>query len=398
MRKVIVHIDLNAFFVRCEEIKDPTLINKPVAVGGDGRGGIVSTCSYKAREYGVRSGMPMFQAKQLCPHLIIKPVDFRFYSTLSREFFNFVKTYTPLVEIASIDECFADFTKVVKDVKDVQAFFHDFQKALFKNTQLNCSIGVGTTKFLAKMGSDYQKPNGLTIIRNKDIQKMLFPLKVGDLYGIGKKTLPRLNSIGVITIGDLMNKIDSNDEDTQNILGKFFYVIRDWLSGQGDDQIINTPDDPKSIGNSSTFDHDTNNFDEIKVMFETLSKEVSFRIKKESKLANTLQIVVKESNFQTHNKSITLVNPISDWKDIYNHAISLYEKHFYDLTVRLVGVTLQNLVSLKDMNIQMSIFDYEKHEEESATKLLINELNRKLSKPLLKRASEIKGDDKNEIR
>jgi DNA polymerase-4 len=398
MSKVIVHIDLNAFFVRCEEIKDPTLIGKPVAVVGDGRGGIVSTCSYKAREFGVRSGMPMFQAKKLCPFLIIKPVDFRFYHTLSREFFKFVKSYTPLVEIASIDECFADFTLPLKGIRDVETYFLDFQKKLFEKTQLKCSIGVGTTKFIAKMASDYKKPEGLTIIRNREIAKYLYPLKVSDLFGIGKKTFPRLNSVGVYTIEDLAKRIDCNDEDCENILGKFFYVIKDWLEGKGDDQIINEPDDPKSIGNSSTFDHDTSNFDEIKFMFENLSKEVSSRAIRESKLGTTIQIVVKESNFQTHNKSITFEKPINTWKEIYNHAINLYEKHFYDLTVRLVGVTLQNLISNKDISIQMSLFDYEKHEEESATKLLINELNRRLSKPALKRASEVERKQKDEVK
>ena len=110
MSKVIVHIDLNAFFCRCEELKDPSLEGKPFAVGRDGRGGIVSTCSYKAREYGVSSGMPMFKAKELCPHLIIKPGDYHYYSALSDQFMNFVKRYTPIMEIASVDECYADFT------------------------------------------------------------------------------------------------------------------------------------------------------------------------------------------------------------------------------------------------------------------------------------------------
>ena len=172
MAKVILHIDLNQFFVRCEELKDPTLINKPVAVGHDGRSGIVSTCSYKAREFGVRSGMPMFQAKKLCPELIVKPVDFRFYGVLSREFFKFVKSYTTLVENASIDECYADFTIPLKGIKDVEVYFKDFQKKLFSKTGLNCSIGIAPNRFLAKMGSDYKKPNGITIVRKKDIEKI----------------------------------------------------------------------------------------------------------------------------------------------------------------------------------------------------------------------------------
>ena len=293
MAKVILHIDLNQFFVRCEEIKDPTLIGKPVAVGHDGRKGIVSTCSYKAREYGVKSGMPMFQARKLCPELIVKPVDFRFYGVLSREFFKFVKSYTPLVENASVDECFADFTLPLKGIKDVNKYFKDFQQKLFDKTGLYCSIGIATTKFLAKMGSDYKKPNGITIIRNRDIKNIIFPLPIKDLFGIGIKTAPRLESIGVLTIGDLYNKIEEKDQDVMNILGKFFYVVKDWLDGKGSDEINIEPSDPKSIGHSTTLPSDTNNYDEIKHVIEYLSKEVAHRASVENKIGTTVQIVIK---------------------------------------------------------------------------------------------------------
>ena len=393
--KVIVHIDLNAFFVRCEELKNPALEGKPVAVGHDGRGGIVSTCSYEARKYGVSSAMPMFKAKQLCPKLIIRPVDYHFYSSLSKTFFNFVKRYTPLVEAASVDECFADFTEPLKKEKDAIAFFRKLQDDLLKETGLKCSIGISTTKFLAKMASDFQKPLGLTVIRKRDIEKMLFPLKVESMFGVGKKTAPRLKSIGVVTIGDLYEKISSEDEDTMNILGKSFYTLKEWLEGKGSDEIEMEKWDPKSIGNSTTLPFDSDNPVQIKEHFLDLSKEVSQRAKREEKLGHTIQIVVKDTSFKSFNKSITLDNATNDYRVIYDNACKLYDKHFKNLTVRLVGVTLQNLIDPKEMAVQMSLFDYEKHEEESATKLLINELNRSLKKPLLKRASDLEKKDGN---
>ncbi len=395
MSKVIVHIDLNAFFARAEEIKDPSLENKPVAIGHDGRSGIVSTCSYEARKYGVRSGMPMFKAKELCKNLIIKPVDFRFYGALSREFMNFVRTYTPKVEVASVDECYADFTEAIKGVTNVEQYFKDLQSKLYEKTKLKCSIGVGPTKFLAKMGSDLKKPMGLTFVRKRDISNILYPLDLDKMFGVGKKTNPRLRSIGINTIGDLAMKCNSDDKELKNILGKFYIVIKKWLSGNGDDEVVTEFDDPKSIGNSSTFSHDTDNLSEIKQMFDSLSKEVSYRAQEENKLGNTIQIVVKESNFKVRNKSITFDEPTNNEKVISEIAMNLYSKHFSDLTVRLVGVTLQNLINPRDMTIQMSLFDYEKHEEESQIKLLINELNRKLDKPLLKRASEVERNNKN---
>ena len=393
--KVIVHIDLNAFFARCEELKDPSLEGKPVAVGHDGRGGIVSTCSYAARKYGVSSAMPMFKAKQLCPRLIVKPVDYHFYSSMSKTFFNFVKRYTNLVEAASVDECFADFTATLKGKKDAIGFFRTMQEDLFKETGLKCSIGVSTTKFLAKMASDFQKPMGLTIIRKRDIKDMIFPLKVESMFGVGKKTAPRLKSIGIVTIGNLYERIQKEDEDTMNILGKSFYTLKEWLEGKGSDEIEMEKWDPKSIGNSTTLPFDSDNPAQIKEHFEDLAKEVSQRAKREEKLGHTIQIVVKDTSFKSFNKSVTLENATNDWKVIYDNACKLYDKNFRNLTVRLVGITLQNLIDPKEMAVQMSIFDYERHEEESATKLLINELNRSLKKPLLKRASELEKKDGN---
>lgn len=389
MRKIIVHIDLNAFFVRCEEIKDPTLIDKPVAIGHLGRSGIVSTCSYVARKFGVSSGMPTFQAVKLCPDLILKSSDFRFYRTLSNAFFKFTRNYTPLVEMASVDECYADFSNVLKNVKDVVSYFKDFQKKLYEETKLTCSIGIAPTKFLAKMGSDYQKPNGLTIIRKRDIPNILYPLSLDKMYGIGKKTAPRLKSIGINTIGDLADKVFQDDQMTMDILGKFFHEIKNWLSGYGNDEVLVEPEDPKSIGNSTTLPHDSNEYDEIKKVFRLLCKEVSERAIEENKVGTTIQIVIKDTNFKSYNKSISFDNPTNDENFIFDKVMNLYEKNFIDSTVRLIGVTLQNLVSIRDMSVQMTLFDYEKHEEESQTKLLINELNRKLKTPSLKRASEV---------
>lgn len=394
MAKVIVHIDLNAFFVRAEEIRNPLLENKPVAIGHLGRGGVVSTCSYEARKYGVRSAMPMNKAIKLCPNLIIIPGDYRFYVTLSHEFKNFIRQITPLVESASIDELYADFTNVVKGKKNIEAYFRKIQSDLYKKTSLKCSIGVGPTKFLAKMGSDYQKPMGLTIIRRKDIKNILYPLPIEDMYGVGKKTAPRLKHIGIKTIGDLADRLNNNDQDTFNIIGKFSEELKLWVNGYGSDEIITEYDDPKSIGNSTTLASDTNEFDIIKNTFEILSEEVSMRAKKESMIGNTIQIMVKDTEYRPHNKSITIDHTTNDAKEIFNVALKLYEKNFLDMTLRAVGVTLQNLVNIKDVSIQMTFFDYEKHEEENKTKLLINDLNRKIKGAPLKRASEVKNGHK----
>ena len=390
MSKVIVHIDLNAFFVRAEEIKDPSLEGKPVAIGKEGRAGIVSTCSYEARKYGVHSGMPVFQAKQLCPQLILLPGDYRFYRTLSHLFRKFVRNYTKIVEIASIDECFADFTDVLKDVKDVESYFRQLQLDLYKQTQLKCSIGVGPTKFLAKMGSDYQKPMGLTIIRKKDIKDILYPLSLDKLFGVGKKTLPRLQALGIQTIGELAERINSEDKEVMNTLGKFYFTLKDWLQGKGSDEVQVEWDDPKSLGHSTTLKHDTDDINEIRPVYEELCKEVAYEVKREKMMGYTVNINIKEANFVNHNMSISLDRPTNDANVIYKYAMLLYERNFAGINVRLVGVTLQNLVSNKDVAVQMNLFSVE--EEEDKTKVLINDINRGHKKPIVMRASEVKKD------
>ena len=394
MSKVIVHIDLNMFFVRCEEIKDPSLVGKCVAIGHEGRSGIVSTCSYEARKYGVHSGMPMFQATKACKNLIIIPGDYKFYRVMSHSFISFLKRYTKLIEQASIDECYCDFTEQLKGKKDIIQYFKDLQNSLYKETGLMCSIGVAPTKFLAKMGSDYKKPMGITIIRKRDIPTILYPLDISQMFGVGKKSVPRLKKLGINTIGDLKKRMDEHDKDVFNSFGKFYSTLEDWLNGKGDDMIDMNPWDPKSIGNSTTLPHDTDDINEIKEYFYSLCMEVSKRAQDEDKIGSTIQIVVKDVNFVSKNKSITMDAPTNSFKTIYANAVRLYEENFSGTQVRLVGVTLQNLVSKRDMTIQMTLFNYEEHESESQTKLLINELNRKLKKPSLKRASELEEDKK----
>ena len=164
------------------------------------------------------------------------------------------------------------------------------------------------------------------------------------------------------------------------------------MSGKGSDKIITEYEDPKSIGNSTTLKEDTSQYETIKSTFEIIAEEVSERAKKENKIGNTIQIMVKDTNYKAHNKSITFNNHTNDVRTIFNYAIKLYENNFLDLPIRALGITLQNLIDVKEMKVQMTFFDYEHHEEESKTKLLINDLNRKIKGKPLKRASEVKNN------
>lgn len=386
--KFIVHIDLNAFFANAEVLRNPSLKGLPLAIGRNGRSGIISTCTYEARKFGVKSGMPTFMALQKCPQLIIRKEDFAYYHALSKKFFDAIRRYTQKIEVASVDECFADMSDVLNDV-DPHKYLKRMQDNIQKELGLTFSIGVGPSKFLAKMGSDYKKPSGLTFIFKEDIPRLLYPLPIDSMYGIGKKSAPKLKALGITTIGDLAKRVNEDDSIIKNHLGKFYYTVKEWLNGEGDDEINAEPSDPKSIGHSITFMHDTNDENEIEDMFLKLSKEVSRRAKKEDKLGKTVQIVMKKTDFKVINKSITFNKPTNDERVIFNRAMQLFEKNYDGSLIRLVGVTLQNLISPRDMSVQMSLFDYQEHEKENEVRLLINELNRKMDKPILKRAGEL---------
>ena len=399
MSKIILHIDLNAFFVRCEEIKNPSLIGKAVIIGRNGRGGVVSTCSYAAREKGARSGMPTYQAVLKCPEGLVLEGDYHYYSEKSKEFFVFIKKHTTLVEPASIDECFVDFTDVLKNEKDPITFLRNLQKDLYKETGLYCSIGVAPTKFLAKMGSDMKKPNGLVIIRKKDARKILSPLPIEDFFRIGKKTSPRLREIGINTIGDLITKIDTEDEQIKQELGKFYYVIKDWIDGKGDDEINTQPWDPKSVGHSTTLFSDALSVEELEKPLRELSEEVARDAQKENKVGKTVQIVLKDNEFKVINRSKRLAEPTNKFEIIFKTALELLKANYDGRPTRLIGVTLQQLKNPKETIEQLSLFDnYEEIKEKSQTRLIIGELNRQMHKSVFKTAADHLKENGNDTR
>ena len=396
MAKVIVHIDLNQFFVRCEEIKNPTLIGKPVAVGGDGRKGIVSTCSYEARSYGIHSGMPTFQAKMLCKNLILLPGDYKFYELMSKEFISYIRRYTRKIEQMSIDECFCDFTDVFRtqNINNPELYLKKLQDGLFKTTKLKCSIGVAPTKFLAKMGSDYKKPMGITIIRKKDIKDILFPLPVKDLFGIGKKTYPKIERAGYKTIGDLYYGIKNNDEALSNFFGSYKQDLIDELEGNSSDVVSTGPSDPKSMGMTRTLDFDSNDKFYIRNFLANLINNILDDFSGSGRLCKTIQITYKNANheegFQTTTVSKSFDNYTDSREEIYREGIKLFEKTYKGVEIRLIGFTLKNLKDKHDVVVQMTFDNFERHESENKTQLLINELNRKAKKPIFFRLSDLK--------
>ncbi len=373
-----MHIDLNAFFATAEEARNPSLRGKPIVVGHPGRRGVVSTANYEARKYGVHSAMPTYEAVNKCPSLIVVPCDFSYYEMLSNSFFAFLRRISPLVEPASIDEGYVDMTSVLKNEKNPLLYLQKLQKSIYDELDLKCSIGIAPSKFLAKMSSDLKKPMGITVCRRKDMETLIYPLPISSFWGIGKKTAPKLEALGIATIGDFKKRCDENDPAVAELLGKFFFTAKEWVNGYGDDTVNPEPFDPKSIGRMETFSSDTNDYEEISYKIQELAREVATAAQREGKKGKTVSLVVKDTSFKSHDKSSTSKSATNDFEDIYAKALSLYEHNFLGQVIRLVGVSLSSLIDPKEETVQLSFWNYEEYEEMDKTKLLINDFNRKL--------------------
>ena len=390
MGRVIVHIDLNAFFASVEEIKNPLLKNKPIGVGGKSRRGVLSTANYVARKYGVHSAMPVAQALKLCPELIVVEGNHDDYYKYSNEFFKLVRSYLgDKIEIASIDECYVDFSDYKSKCSDPLIHLKAMQKEVKEKLGLGCSIGVSYNKFLSKMASDLQKPMGFTVIRNKDVKSIIWPLPISQMYGVGKKTAPRLLELGINTIGDLANYDDRYT--LKAVLGKNYVFYQENANGIDNSEVIYQKVDAKSIGTSTTYEKDLEDESEIRGALKVLSKNVSESVISQNMLGFTVSITIRYTDFYTITRSITLKEPICNDEEIYMRAVSLFEKNYDNRPVRLLGVTLSSLKEKKEVLQQMSIFDLNINKK--TTTEIINDLNKLLEGNYLMRASEVKKDD-----
>lgn len=395
MSKILLHIDLNQFFVACERIKDPSKNGIPLIVGGEGRAGIVSTCSYEARKYGIHSGMPTFQAKMLCKNVLICPGDYPFYELMSKEFISFVKRFSNKIEQLSIDECFVDITESFKlnGRNDINWYLKQIQDGLYKKTQLMCSIGVAPTKFLAKMGSDIKKPMGITIIRKKDIQKIIFPLHIKDYFGIGKQTFPKLELVGVHTIGDLYYAIKNNDERVLSIIGNFSEDIINQLEGNSSDELTLEHINPKSIGVSRTLSQDTNDKQELKDYLLVLAKGVINDMKSKGFMTKTITVQYKNADYNTKFKTKMFSHTFGELTDdknvILNETARLFDNTYDGTVIRLIGFSVKNIVEKRDQVVQLTFDNFEENIKEDKIGQIINELNKKSKKAKYIRLSDL---------
>lgn len=352
LNKYIFHIDLNAFYAVAEQIRDPKLHGLPVAIAGRRGKGIITTATYEAREYGVRSGMSSSEALRLCPDLVFVPNDHAYYSELSKKFVDFLREFTDQVEQVSIDECYLDLTHEIKHYDKPLDLAYEIQSELLKRYRLKCSIGISVNKFLAKMGSDMQKPMGITLIRPSEIENKIFPIPIEEMHGIGKKTAPLLKAEGIKTIGDLLDK--DKYYTIRQLLGKNTDSTLAKIKGIGNDD-IDTEDSLKSIGNSSTFLEDVTDYTIITQKFSDLAKTVAKRLQKEGVVSNSLTITIRTFDFVTITRSVTLDYDLQDYDEIYEEALLLYDMENIEEPVRLLGISCNKLKDFNDSIYQFKL-------------------------------------------
>lgn len=340
MRKIL-HIDMDAFFASVEQRDRPELRGKPVIVGGSPRHrGVVSTCSYEARKYGVHSAMPSRTALRLCPQAVFIEPDFRRYQAASALIHAEFDKLTPLVESVSIDEAYLDITELCGDFAEAEAAAKKLQQAIFERTGLTASAGVSYNKFLAKTASDHRKPAGLTVITPENAETFLDELPVSKFHGIGRVSAAKLQSINVKTGRDL-RKLPR--ETLKNIFGKaglFYYGI---VRGV-DDRPVVKEGDPKSISREMTLYEDCSDLRKIRILVRILARKVARRALAKHLAGRAVFIKLKYADFQTVTRSVALDEPVADGGIIGKYAITLLKKtDAATRPVRLVGVGISQL-------------------------------------------------------
>lgn len=380
--RIIFHVDLNAFFASCEMAEDKNLKNVPLGIGGRTDRGVLTTANYVARKFGVTSGMSVVEARRLCPKLVILPVNFPVYHKYSDIFFELLGEYTDLIEKGSIDEGYLEMTDHCNDRHPLD-IAEEIQKRLVDEYDLPVSIGVAPNMFLAKMASDMKKPLGITVLRKRDIPEKLWPLKIEKMFGIGKKTYPNLYLLGINTIGDLVKYQDK--KKLSLVLGNRLEEFIDKANGIDKKQV--DPDryiDMKSIGNSSTYTTDVYEYSDAVDKITALAKKVTNRLQKDNSVAKTISIQVRYNDFSQINRSNTLEYHTDNFLEIFQVVERLFDANQSDKPIRLLGVSVSNLIDKEDNIRQLNIFKIpENVEKEEGLLKLLESINQNYDKKLI---------------
>ncbi|OXM84193.1 DNA polymerase IV [Paenibacillus rigui] len=358
--RVILHIDMNAFYCSVHEAVEPqTYKGKPTAVAGsvELRKGIIVTCSYPARALGIKTGMLVSQALKICPELLLIRPNFELYRQFSRRFMKIAYSYSPLVQAMSIDECYVDITgsKQFGTPLDItQQIQHQIRTVL----QLPCSIGIAPNKLLAKMASDMKKPNGISVLRKRDVPHVLWDKPCAYLYGIGGKTAEKLKRLNIHTLGQLAKASDTLLKEHFGVMGA---VLKRSANGEDDSEVDPEQEQSKSIGHTTTLPSNLTERSDIFRVFLNVADQVGRRLRRQKLMTHTVQITIRDPDMKTITRAAKLNAPTENMEDIYHMACKLFDDHWNEgKPVRLLGITLQSLSSKQETAVQLDLFDYQK--------------------------------------
>jgi DNA polymerase-4 len=351
--RIILHIDMDAFFISVEQRDDPSLRGKPAAVCGSLSRSVVTSATYEARPYGIRAGMSTQEAKRRCPKLILVEGNHSKYTETAARIFSILKEYTPLVEVASIDEAYLDITQSLLLFQSPLFIAKSIKDRTRENEQLTCSIGIAPNKLLAKLGSGLMKPDGLVVIQKEGVEEVLKDLPVSKLYGIGPKLTEALNSTGIFTCGQL-------GRFPVPMLAKRFGVIGERLHemglGMDDSSVVpfDEEEDAKSISHSVTLEEDTSDLNMLRKVLLQLSERVSRRMRRDGFYGRRIVITVRYSDFFTFSKQKTLSKWMNSGNEIFRHSFEIFESIRHPKPIRLLGVGVS---LLKKEGYQLDLFE-----------------------------------------
>lgn len=338
----IIHIDMDAFFASIEQRDNPELRGKPIAVGGSSKRGVVAAASYEARKYGVRSAMPSITAKRKCPDLIFVKHRFEVYKEVSQQIRAIFAEHTDLIEPLSLDEAYLDVTQNKKEIASATEIAEQIRQEIFEQTNLTASAGVSFNKFLAKVASDINKPNGIKVITPKMAIPFLEQLPVEKFHGIGKVTARRMHNMGIHTGADL------KELDQIEIFKRFGKVGRHYykIVRAEDHRPVKPNRRRKSIGAERTFFEDQKTFEAMWELLEPIAKKVFGYMEKNDNYGRTIHLKMKTPDFQTYTRSKTFSNEVRNWEAFRTIVYELLSEYWEEVgSVRLLGVSVSNLMS-----------------------------------------------------
>lgn len=387
MRRVIFHVDMDAFFASVEQLDNPSYKGKPVIVGATpGKRGVVSACSYEARKYGLHSAMPINRAYQKCPHGIYLPVRMERYKEVSRGVFAVFHRFTPIIQPVSIDEAFLDMSGCCHLYGSAELAAKKLKQDILSDTGLTASIGVAPIRMAAKIASDLQKPDGLVIVPEQELLEFLKPLPIRKIWGVGPKLEVRLKEMGIHTVGDLRNY-------PEELLMQKLGENGQWLYGLAwgrDDSPVSPREAVKSVSHETTFENDIDDYGLLKDTLLDLSTQVARRLRKASLLGETVQFIYRDAAFVKKVRNRTVGSSTNNDKVIFNEVLRLFEKEDWTgRKLRLIGVGVTNLETI-DAARQLNLFDAKNELKEKKMLKAMDELTEKWGVRSIVKGSQVK--------